>query len=290
MFALVALLMAAAVAQTDAGVEASMAAMMQKYLEPASELEEQVVHEKKVGAKGRLQHPLVQIEEPGSGGNQEPSEAPRNGTALLSRFSFRESILSGEEGLIDHWVVEYCVHWWEPCQMIAPHYDAVGRKMEEELNAERAVTRRVRFARVNCAMDKVLCNEMGIKDYMVVKHYYEHKEVGSYKLNPRTIEKKKDKFVQWLRTQLIEKRWGVDAAEFGDDWPEVPQATEAALAAAIGLASCWAFWGVARIGAPGDSSSVEKQPPATAKAAPQGPAALRFVPERWAAERQQILL
>ncbi|CAK0862320.1 unnamed protein product [Prorocentrum cordatum] len=52
----------------------------------------------------------------------------------------------------------FCYSWYEPCQDIMDPYSAWSRDWEAKLNQDDLFTTRVRFARVDCATDKELCN------------------------------------------------------------------------------------------------------------------------------------
>ncbi|CAJ1430897.1 unnamed protein product [Effrenium voratum] len=55
------------------------------------------------------------------------------------------------------WVVFSCVSWLDECQELQEEFRALGRELESKLNGDLFPS--VRFAEVDCARDKVLCNQ-----------------------------------------------------------------------------------------------------------------------------------
>ena len=62
---------------------------------------------------------------------------------------------------------------------MAPQFSALAAEYQEKLNTA-LLTVDVRFAKVDCATDKVLCNEQGIDAYPMVYHYHRGKKVAQF--------------------------------------------------------------------------------------------------------------
>jgi len=90
--------------------------------------------------------------------------------ATLNRFSLRASINQSSQAASD-WMVLFCPPWWGPCQKIWPPFQHFGRRWQTELN-QGWMRNDVRFAVVDCATDKLLCNEEGVIDYPWINHYH----------------------------------------------------------------------------------------------------------------------
>merc|ERR1719217_1687928 len=220
------------------------------------------------------------------------------GITLLNRFTFDDNVIKDKEGdlLVEHWVVEFCVHWWEPCQKFGTHFNDVGQRLTEELNADRVVTKRVNFARVNCATDKVLCNEQGVEDSPTVRHYYHGQPVSTW----RRREPKRDheRLLSWVTFELKERLWGEEkereerrkseSVEFTFELRELA----ATLVATLGC--CWAFWGVAfGTGVPRTAQLTESRPSAHESPEPVEVALAttsRLIPDAWVEERKEVEL
>mmetsp|Transcript_51550 Transcript_51550/g.159727 ORF Transcript_51550/g.159727 Transcript_51550/m.159727 type:complete len:275 (-) Transcript_51550:643-1467(-) len=121
-------------------------------------------------------------------------------TLELNRFTFGGNVLrhDGSGSHVAHWVVAFCPSWWEPCQNLEGPYAELSRQWEGTLNTA-LLTKEVRFAMVDCASDKVLCNEQDVESYPTVHHYHEGQRVASWsggrKDDPARLAK-------WLGGQL----------------------------------------------------------------------------------------
>lgn len=99
----------------------------------------------------------------------------------LNRFSFHKTILEeyGEE--VSHWIVLFCPGWYEPCQALDPIYRQLTEKLQDQLNSA-LLTREVRFAAVDCATEKALCNTQNVgMNYPFVAHYQHRKQVAVWR-------------------------------------------------------------------------------------------------------------
>eukprot|EP00411_Alexandrium_monilatum_P038195 CAMPEP_0175393404 /NCGR_PEP_ID=MMETSP0095-20121207/32912_1 /TAXON_ID=311494 /ORGANISM="Alexandrium monilatum, Strain CCMP3105" /LENGTH=266 /DNA_ID=CAMNT_0016691995 /DNA_START=60 /DNA_END=857 /DNA_ORIENTATION=+ len=98
----------------------------------------------------------------------------------------------------DHWVVLFCPSWWEPCQAFVEIYQDQAEHWQLRLN-NGLLNARTRFAVVDCAIHKVLCNEQAVEDYPTIVHYGRGVRVGQFTMNGKTDP---DRFVAWLEAQL----------------------------------------------------------------------------------------
>lgn len=99
----------------------------------------------------------------------------------LNRFTFSGNVLeqTGHDSRVGHWVVAFCPTWWEPCQRLLNSYGDMARQWEGSLN-DALLTKEVRFAMVDCATGKVLCNEQSVESYPTVHRYHRGKRVASW--------------------------------------------------------------------------------------------------------------
>eukprot|EP00933_Yihiella_yeosuensis_P036087 TRINITY_DN2978_c0_g2_i1.p1 TRINITY_DN2978_c0_g2~~TRINITY_DN2978_c0_g2_i1.p1 ORF type:complete len:296 (-),score=76.19 TRINITY_DN2978_c0_g2_i1:290-1177(-) len=93
----------------------------------------------------------------------------------LPPISLREesfaSVVTASQGQAEEWIVFFGVPWSEGSAELLRHFRHFGRKFESRLNAHRSFSEAVRFAEVDCAADKILCNQQGIESYPTVIHY-----------------------------------------------------------------------------------------------------------------------
>jgi len=117
----------------------------------------------------------------------------------LNRFIFGGNILRGEaDQNTANWVVVFCPNWWEPCQNIAEPFAELAKRWQTGLNIE-LLANKVRFARVDCATDKVLCNEQDVETYPTVLHYAGGKRVAKWQGGQKQDAEQLQK---WLDRQL----------------------------------------------------------------------------------------
>jgi len=98
----------------------------------------------------------------------------------LNRMTFDQTILEEHADPVSHWIVLFCPPWYEPCQALEPVFKALTQKWEEQLNSPLFSTE-VRFAAVDCATEKALCNQQNVNTYPFVAHYRERKQVGTWR-------------------------------------------------------------------------------------------------------------
>eukprot|EP00440_Ansanella_granifera_P022361 gb/GFBE01024285.1/.p1 GENE.gb/GFBE01024285.1/~~gb/GFBE01024285.1/.p1 ORF type:complete len:258 (+),score=54.32 gb/GFBE01024285.1/:1-774(+) len=121
--------------------------------------------------------------------------------AELGSVLFAGNVLRPLGGGAEQWIVAFCPSWWEPCQHLDLAFSEAAASWQARLNTD-DFKAKIRFARVDCATDKVLCNEQGVETYPTIAHYREGRQIRQTGLNPK---KMKDKLEGWLHSSLVEK-------------------------------------------------------------------------------------
>jgi len=75
------------------------------------------------------------------------------------------------ENSADEFVVFFCVSWLEECQDLRDEFRRRGTVLESQFNAQQIFAPKVRFAEVDCADDKVLCNRESVEAYPTIRRY-----------------------------------------------------------------------------------------------------------------------
>jgi hypothetical protein len=106
--------------------------------------------------------------------DKSPADAYLANSAYDPMLKLNQNIFDGNVAnggdRVNNWIVLWCPHWWEPCQQILPHLDSLAHSWQSQLNQD-VMTAKVRFARVDCATEKPLCNKYGVDDYPTVQHF-----------------------------------------------------------------------------------------------------------------------
>jgi len=120
----------------------------------------------------------------------------------LNRYTFQNTILEEHADEIPHWVVLFCPHWFPPCQQVDGLYRTLADKYQEEHNTA-LLTTHVRFAAVDCATEKALCNTQNVNTYPFVAHYRHRKQVRVWRGNgEETIQANQKRFRDFLQQEL----------------------------------------------------------------------------------------
>lgn len=127
---------------------------------------------------------------------------------LLNQYTFAGNVLEGKGRAVDQWVVLYCVDWFEPCLSMSVLFQDLASYWEEQLNLESLFETTVRFAYVDCAVDKVLCNTQDVDGYPAIAHYSQHKMTGMWMGTVEEMHriKEKNKLPNWLEARLLEHK------------------------------------------------------------------------------------
>lgn len=121
-------------------------------------------------------------------------------TLKLNRLNFRGNVLQsqGSKDLVGQWFVSFCPAWWEPCQRLEVPWAELTSMWESQLNTA-LLNKEVRFAAVDCAIDKVLCNEQAVETYPTVHRYRDGKRIASWSGGRRDDP---ERLAKWLQRQL----------------------------------------------------------------------------------------
>jgi len=121
---------------------------------------------------------------------------------LLNKYIFDKNVREASQEEVEHWIVFFCVSWWEGCQSLEEHYKHLAISWHERANTA-LLKNEVRFAAVDCAVDKVLCNAEGVgTDYPTVIHYTQHEKVAKWSDRRASTKKIVTKLSGWLWTRL----------------------------------------------------------------------------------------
>lgn len=213
-------------------------------------------------------------------------------------------LLKPTESPVENWIVSFCPSWWEPCQNLAVPFDQLGLEWESNLNTE-LLAKKVRFAAVDCATDKVLCNQQNVEQYPTVHHYVLGKRAATW-VGGRASDP--EKLAKWLRKRLSAPQ-GAPAAPAGKKAAPAKRASELLgdRAVDVGLVlfvlalNAWAVFSNPRLWQQSGAAKSETPAPAPAaeaaearaeaeRAAPEVRRVNRFLPEEWAAQPSSVEL
>jgi len=117
----------------------------------------------------------------------------------LNRYSFDKTVLQ-DSSEVAHWIILFCPAWFEPCQALEPLYRRLSETWQGRLN-NALLSTEVRFASVDCAKEKELCNTQDVgMNYPYVGHYKDHKKVARWK--GKSFQSDEKRLKQWLQEQL----------------------------------------------------------------------------------------
>eukprot|EP00441_Pelagodinium_beii_P025131 CAMPEP_0197653312 /NCGR_PEP_ID=MMETSP1338-20131121/34978_1 /TAXON_ID=43686 ORGANISM="Pelagodinium beii, Strain RCC1491" /NCGR_SAMPLE_ID=MMETSP1338 /ASSEMBLY_ACC=CAM_ASM_000754 /LENGTH=266 /DNA_ID=CAMNT_0043228365 /DNA_START=92 /DNA_END=889 /DNA_ORIENTATION=- len=133
--------------------------------------------------------------------------------AELNSVLFAGNALQRLGGGSEEWIVAFCPSWWEPCGNLEQIFSEEAVSWQARLNSD-DFSAKVRFAKVDCASDKVLCNEQGVESYPTIAHYLEGQQVRKISLS--TNKKMKGNLASWLSSQLLR-----------EEGPDPPQSLDA---------------------------------------------------------------
>lgn len=114
----------------------------------------------------------------------------------LNRYTFDKTILEEHADEVPHWIVLFCPPWFEPCQALDPVFRGLTEKWQTRLN-NGLLSTEVRFAAVDCATEKALCNSQNVVQYPFVAHYHNRVQVKVWRgKNYKTDQQRLTDFVQ----------------------------------------------------------------------------------------------
>lgn len=136
-------------------------------------------------------------------GNAQETPAEQNiklttHVAELNRYTFAGNALRASGGGPETWVVSFCPHWWKPCQKLEHMFEQSAFKWQSKLN-DGDFGLRVRFGKVDCAVDKVLCNEQRVYSYPTLAVYQSGRRKAKLALNGKAADAQ---LKDWLEKNL----------------------------------------------------------------------------------------
>lgn len=145
-----------------------------------------------------------------TGGSEEEGKKPKDvglvtstwetdSVHILNRYTFHNTILKEHSSEVPHWIVLFCPPWYEPCQSITPIFKSFSQKWQDELNNALLFTE-VRFATVDCATEKTLCNTQNVDSYPFVAHY--NRRVQTKVWRGKSFDTDKQRLDQFLQREL----------------------------------------------------------------------------------------
>jgi len=121
----------------------------------------------------------------------------------LNRYTFENTILKEHaDEVAANWIVLFCPPWYEPCQALEPIFRQLGDKWQGLLNSALLSTE-VRFAAVDCATEKALCNSQNVIQYPFVAHYRHREQVKVWR--GKSFETDQQRLSAWLQKELGSK-------------------------------------------------------------------------------------
>lgn len=125
---------------------------------------------------------------------------PGQSVMMLGRHNFQSTV---SQEYVDHWFVLFCVDWLEHCQGLWHDYRNVASHWESSLalNASSWQNTAVRFAEVDCATDKALCNENHVDNYPSVVHFKGGKLLKAWHLSSAATSLSGD-ITKWIGKEL----------------------------------------------------------------------------------------
>lgn len=131
---------------------------------------------------------------------------PTKAVTMLNRVTFNKSVTQKH---VDHWIVLFCVDWYQLCQGLWEEYKLMAVYWEQHLakNASSWQATAVRFAEVDCATDKALCNENNVQEYPSVQHFHNGKLASDWEPAKGATSLSKD-ISKWVRREFTRNETG----------------------------------------------------------------------------------
>lgn len=124
--------------------------------------------------------------------------------AQLNRHIFAGNVLQPMGGGVQTWVVLFCPNWFEPCQKLEPLFHDLAKSWQQRQNMDSSFTR-MRFAQVDCAVDKTLCNEQHVTTYPFVAIYGDGQQLhtSGIKRKQDMLKQMEQLLQQWLKSSQV---------------------------------------------------------------------------------------
>lgn len=113
----------------------------------------------------------------------------------LNSVTLAKSLLVEDSSEIAQWIVLFCAPWHPNCKASYPIFRKAAEYWQENLNTA-LFTKEVKFADVDCAVDKVLCNSQDVDRYPVIGHYREGQQVSLWKAIGKHDEQRASDWLQ----------------------------------------------------------------------------------------------
>jgi len=215
----------------------------------------------------------------------------------FNKVNFDKSVLNHSNNGVRRWAVLFCLDWFDTCAAFDRPFMEFATGWEGRLNIDLLSTE-VRFATVDCATDRVLCNEQGIHQFPNVVLYQECSAMASW-TSTGSLKQITASLISWGYKHFNPILAGRSMGKEGTDkdvafldwaWSLVPGRNDFGLDM-LSLISVMAFnaWVVSR--------NPELRPEFTLCKAPKDPAysaepqsIARFLPKDWVSERPHIEL
>lgn len=130
---------------------------------------------------------IIGVDISGNTGQQEQKQKSEDDPVVLldpvlrlNRYTFEKAILEEHSDEVPHWIVLFCPPWYEPCQALEPLFRKLTERWQDKLNSA-LLSSEVRFAAVDCATEKALCNLQNVDTYPFVSHYHKRQQVRNWR-------------------------------------------------------------------------------------------------------------
>lgn len=145
-------------------------------------------------AEETSQQPVNEADQAGS-----VSGDPYSTVLPLNDVLFGPNVLQSQDSdAAAHWVVYFCPSWWEPCRDLLKPFAMQSAEWQRRVN-DGLLGNQIRFARVDCASHKPLCNAQKVDNYPSVQHYFQGRLVSKWTATGRNDDKRLEK---WLAAEL----------------------------------------------------------------------------------------
>lgn len=232
----------------------------------------------------------------------------------LTRVTFSGAVLAnkGENEGPENFVVLFCADWFSPCQDIEETWKELAGK-HGGVSTDSLFHRRTRFAQVDCAVDKELCNTQDVDTYPTLVHYHLGGRTHEWSFSGRESSKEIKSFEKWVEKVMTSEHAPAADTSMPTESPQsilavfkpmFDRQAPAQMAPMLCLLIAGFMWTARLIGeiyqSFQDIQEMRREPrvkgvelPAQPVAEPekqQGSSSIRCLPESWAKERESMEL
>jgi len=128
---------------------------------------------------------------------------PGQSVVMLNRHTFNATV---KQEHVDNWIVLFCVDWLEHCQGLWHDYRRLAHHWEQVLAPQASSWQNaaVRFAEVDCATDKALCNENSVENYPSAVHFQGGKFASAWEIS-RADTSLSGSLSKWIKKVFVAK-------------------------------------------------------------------------------------